>query len=721
MDYYSSPDNNQQQNNNNGLSTALAPDQWPQNVVEPNVWPHFLWRSHPPGGRHNICLPIQASFPELVDLLPIQLLFSVLYLLIWLASIVGNASVLYVVSLKQVQLSSVRSVFICSLAASDILMSLTSLPITAISIFTRDWVFPSPFCKLMGIFQGGTVFVSSFTLTAIAVDRYILIRHPTKQFEVFDEFGTVFENSGTKVFDEFGTVFENSGTKVFDEFGTVFENSGTKVFDEFGTVFENSGTKVFDEFGTVFENSGTKVFDEFGTVFENSGTKVFDEFGTVFENSGTKVFDEFGTVFENSGTKVFDEFGTVFENSGTKVFDEFGTVFENSGTKVFDEFGTVFENSGTKVFDEFGTVFENSGTKVFDEFGTVFENSGTKVFDEFGTVFENSGTKVFDEFGPVFENSGTKVFDEFGTVFEKFGTMFDFDLEKIKFRTAVSIVVGVWALGYACALPIGIFSSTQVYPPFCGTFCEENWPDTDEQSGRSRIRKLYGLLVLIVQFGLPTVISSLCYWSIGRLIRRQMQKRQERQVVLLQESKDRMKSQKNRTNRMMVTMVAGLVLAWLPMNLINLWRDFNSENSANSEDAKSTEWYSLIFAACHSVAMTSAVWNPLIYSFFNPQFKETIRTSLERRRQSQAAAALLMTQQHQQQGGSAGESRRTSARSLSVFMTSSAAGANGQNGSNFLTPKRGTKNCSSKSRSVQICAIDEEEKSAILTDGEAAN
>uniref|UniRef100_A0A914GT26 G-protein coupled receptors family 1 profile domain-containing protein n=1 Tax=Globodera rostochiensis TaxID=31243 RepID=A0A914GT26_GLORO len=450
MDYYSSPDNNQQQNNNS-LSTALAPDQWPQNVVEPNVWPHFLWRSHPPGGRHNICLPIQASFPELVDLLPIQLLFSVLYLLIWLASIVGNASVLYVVSLKQVQLSSVRSVFICSLAASDILMSLTSLPITAISIFTRDWVFPSPFCKLMGIFQGGTVFVSSFTLTAIAVDRYILIRHPTKQ--------------------------------------------------------------------------------------------------------------------------------------------------------------------------------------------------------------------------------------------------------KIKFRTAVSIVVGVWALGYACALPVGIFSSTQVYPPFCGTFCEENWPDTDEQSGRSRIRKLYGLLVLIVQFGLPTVISSLCYWSIGRLIRRQMQKRQERQVVLLQESKDRMKSQKNRTNRMMVTMVAGLVLAWLPMNLINLWRDFNSENSANSEDAKSTEWYSLIFAACHSVAMTSAVWNPLIYSFFNPQFKETIRTSLERRRQSQAAAALLMTQQHQQQG-SAGESRRTSARSLSAFMPSSgAAGVNTQNGSNFLTPKRGTKNCSSKSRS----------------------
>ena len=82
----------------------------------------------------------------------------------------------------------------------------------------------------------------------------------------------------------------------------------------------------------------------------------------------------------------------------------------------------------------------------------------------------------------------------------------------------------------------------------------------------------------------------------------------------------------------------GLVLAWLPMNLINLWRDFN--------DVGSSEWYSLIFALCHATgflilcfmteifyftAMTSAVWNPIIYSWFNPQFKQTLRSSLKAR------------------------------------------------------------------------------------------
>lgn len=68
---------------------------------------------------------------------------------------------------------------------------------------------------------------------------------------------------------------------------------------------------------------------------------------------------------------------------------------------------------------------------------------------------------------------------------------------------------------------------------------------------------------------------------------------------------------------MMVAMVGGLVLAWLPMNLINMWRDF-------SPPERFPEWYSVAFAACHVTAMTSAVWNFVIYSWFNPQFKETL-------------------------------------------------------------------------------------------------
>lgn len=49
-------------------------------------------------------------------------------------------------------------------------------------------------------------------------------------------------------------------------------------------------------------------------------------------------------------------------------------------------------------------------------------------------------------------------------------------------------------------------------------------------------------------------------------------------------------------------MVGGLVLAWLPMNLINLWRDFAPSNNFST-------WYTLIFAACHVVSFVEVLKN----------------------------------------------------------------------------------------------------------------
>jgi hypothetical protein len=110
----------------------------------------------------------------------------------------------------------------------------------------------------------------------------------------------------------------------------------------------------------------------------------------------------------------------------------------------------------------------------------------------------------------------------------------------INFPRAIGITVGIWVLGYACALPVGIFSRTLDYD-FCGQFCDEVWPDTDPQTGVSKMRKVYGMTVLIVQFVMPTVISSFCYWRIGRLIQRQMRKRNQSQIVL-QENRERLQN-----------------------------------------------------------------------------------------------------------------------------------------------------------------------------------
>ncbi|CAI4231834.1 unnamed protein product [Auanema sp. JU1783] len=330
------------------------------------------------------CTTIQESTAELIDEFTVQLIFGVLYSMVWVAGIVGNSLVLYVVSFNQVSLS-VRSIFIGCLAVSDLLMSLTSLPITAITIFSRVWIFPSIFCKLIGIFQEGSIFVSSFTLTVIAIDRVLLITKPNKEI--------------------------------------------------------------------------------------------------------------------------------------------------------------------------------------------------------------------------------------------------------INYNRAIIVVIGIWALGYSLALPTGIHSGEAAYPGLCGVFCEEQWPDYSEALGRSNQRRIYGLTVLVLQFGIPALISSICYYIISRVMDSQLERR--RGQTLLPESEMKLVSRKSRANKMMIVMVLGFIFAWVPINCINLYRDLISTFTV-------TTWFSMVFALCHVTAMMSAVLNPVIYSWFNPQFRSAIQSVFQRHRKQ----SLYSTKAH---------------------------------------------------------------------------
>lgn len=52
--------------------------------------------------RSNNCIPIQESLPEKIDLLSIQIIFSIIYSIIWIIALTGNVFVLYIVIVKQV-------------------------------------------------------------------------------------------------------------------------------------------------------------------------------------------------------------------------------------------------------------------------------------------------------------------------------------------------------------------------------------------------------------------------------------------------------------------------------------------------------------------------------------------------------------------------------------------------------------------------------------------
>ena len=93
----------------------------------------------------------------------------------------GNLLVLSAVA-RQPLLRTVRNAFIINLAVSDLLLCLVTTPLTLIEILNNHWPFGDSVitCKASGGLQSVSVFVSTLSITAIALDRYQLIVYPTR-------------------------------------------------------------------------------------------------------------------------------------------------------------------------------------------------------------------------------------------------------------------------------------------------------------------------------------------------------------------------------------------------------------------------------------------------------------------------------------------------------------------------------------------------------------
>lgn len=106
--------------------------------------------------------------------------FILIYTFIFVLGIVGNVAILYT-TLHNRTLQSVQNLFLLNLSASDIIVCLLSLPITPVASIYKNWHFGAILCRLIPCVQGGSVFIFTYSLTIIAVDRYILVMHPHRR------------------------------------------------------------------------------------------------------------------------------------------------------------------------------------------------------------------------------------------------------------------------------------------------------------------------------------------------------------------------------------------------------------------------------------------------------------------------------------------------------------------------------------------------------------
>ena len=93
------------------------------------------------------------------------------YALVMAISLFGNLLVCYVV-FRHRRLRSVTYTFLVNVALSDLLMTCLNIPFSVSRVLLDHWPFGDFLCSLVPFVQVMSVYVSSLTMAAIAVDRY---------------------------------------------------------------------------------------------------------------------------------------------------------------------------------------------------------------------------------------------------------------------------------------------------------------------------------------------------------------------------------------------------------------------------------------------------------------------------------------------------------------------------------------------------------------------
>lgn len=114
---------------------------------------------------------------NVINNLGVQGIFGLLYLSIFILGIVGNVLVCFVV-FRNKAMQTVTNLFITNLALSDILLCGLAVPFTPMYTFLQGWIFGRAMCHIVPYAQGVSVYISTLTLTSIAIDRFFVIIYP---------------------------------------------------------------------------------------------------------------------------------------------------------------------------------------------------------------------------------------------------------------------------------------------------------------------------------------------------------------------------------------------------------------------------------------------------------------------------------------------------------------------------------------------------------------
>ncbi|CDS41970.1 neuropeptide receptor [Echinococcus multilocularis] len=191
-----------------------------------------------------------------------------------------------------------------------------------------------------------------------------------------------------------------------------------------------------------------------------------------------------------------------------------------------------------------------------------------------------------------------------------------------------TIIATIWAIATLICLPLAIHQTTTVDPILNVTICTEFWPPGES-------RRIFSILSFVFQFVAPSVVITFCYFYVSRLLRNRRQQKLGSRLRSTQKQ-DFEARRHNKTNRMLIAMVVVFVVCWIPLNALSIYSDIKT-NDPNF----TLPYFNAIFVTCHIIAMSSAVYNPLLYAWLSETFRRNLRTLVPRWRVKSGAVGVL--------------------------------------------------------------------------------